>query len=532
MCEPRVRELAHAQSRDEFNAGTLIGPFSSLDEVASHLRCSVAELIVSPRFCVEQCHFNADGSLRYKIRVIDDLTFSGLNATAWLSETYVPAPPATFVAQHRILRKILGPERLAMWGTDFTAAYRNLAVLPEHLPLCVIVLVNNDGSLSYGILSALPFGARAAPVNWARLMALCAFIHESLAFALLLHCVDDVNAIEPYHAAGSGLAAWEAFVHLAGLKLNADKKSLGLDGIVQGIYFDVRSESELLFGVAPSRKMKICNLLESALETRACSCLEAKSMFGKLSHAAGSLFQKVGRAQLHAVKVRAYYCKRGTTALTPDLEVALRWWITVLRGPLSQPRPAALASRPWAIVFTDAVGESSNAPCFCAGLVWTETTGPGVTRTALPMVGCERLRCVSLATFGLSASEPLPTSVSINVAETLAVLITLETFPEVLAGHVVTFYIDSQAAMGALMNGTSDSELVRFAAARFWLRCAELEIFAWFEWVPSHSIPFESVRVHTIKMEGLSGTARGLPALPHQGVAWLYMPWLYKKSTG
>ena len=83
--------------------------------------------------------------------------------------------------------------------------------------------------------------------------------------------------------------------------------------------------------------------------------------------------------------------------------------------------------------------------------------------------------------------------------ETLAPIICLSTFFEALQGCDVTAYVDNKAALQALGKGYSPSVWMCSLVAEFWCLAQDLDIFVWFEWVPSAENPADPLSRPTEK---------------------------------
>ena len=91
----------------------------------------------------------------------------------------------------------------------------------------------------------------------------------------------------------------------------------------------------------------------------------ASEIFGKLSFSAGQLFGRFGRMYLVPFKLRQYG-KNGCSHLTPEIERAIGFWLSVLpRGPFRAVPPHS--GTPFVITMSDGQCCSCNLEPFGTG---------------------------------------------------------------------------------------------------------------------------------------------------------------------
>ena len=111
--------------------------------------------------------------------------------------------------------------------------------------------------------------------------------------------------------------------------------------------------------VLPSRVDSICCELKQILASKKLSKGHASEVFGKLSFSAGQLFNRFGRMHLAPFKLRQYG-KNGSSHLTPEIERAIGFWLSVLpHGPFRAVPPHS--GTPFVITMSD--GEGTGGQC-------------------------------------------------------------------------------------------------------------------------------------------------------------------------
>ena len=86
-----------------------------------------------------------------------------------------------------------------------------------------------------------------------------------------------------------------------------------------------------------------------------------------------------------------------------------------------------------------------------------------------------------------------PRETQILAAEAVAILTALIVSPEIFRGKEVVWFVDNEAAVSSLIQGTSRAEDVGHIAACTQLAMMELSCSTWFEWIDSASNPADGL---------------------------------------
>ena len=204
-------------------------------------------------------------------------------------------------------------------------------------------------------------------------MAMCALLQHRL-LVPVQHYQDDHHCVEPSYSVAQ---AWTLIKHFYGL-LGPKLATPGGDKFPfpSQVYRLLGTKVDLTVSpreiqVLPSRVDSICCELKQILASKKLSKGHASEIFGKLSFSAGQLFGRFGRMHLVPFKIRQYG-KNGSSHLTPEIERAIGFWLSVLpRGPFRAVPPHS--GTPFVITMSDGEGTGS-----AAAAIWSPLAPGGV----------------------------------------------------------------------------------------------------------------------------------------------------------
>ena len=151
---------------------------------------NLSAVTLSPRFCIEQ-GTKADGSV--KLRAIDDLTRSGLNAITWATEKLQYEAFDAMLGCMREVHACHGP-KLRLWKADVDSAYRRIPIAESSQDDAWIVFMRNSRPVAAKHF-AQPFGSIASVHNWDRIGELLKAIARQVLHIPALRFVDDFFGI-------------------------------------------------------------------------------------------------------------------------------------------------------------------------------------------------------------------------------------------------------------------------------------------------------------------------------------------------
>ena len=185
--DPELDEESWKKTKAEFDCGSLVGPFLSLDEVRSLMGTRVRLL---PRFPIWEQH---GGSKEPTCRNIDNGLLGGQNHMIGMQVTNRPADLDLFIGLLRSLMEKFPDCPLLGCTSDFKSVYRQCTANPQHAPYWVFTTW--DPVLSkqvYAVAAAQLFGGSSAPLNFCRIPGWCTFAASRLFFMAFVSCIDDM----------------------------------------------------------------------------------------------------------------------------------------------------------------------------------------------------------------------------------------------------------------------------------------------------------------------------------------------------
>jgi hypothetical protein len=464
---------------EEVEQGLMIGPLSAHD---LNRAFGFGHWRAMPRFGTWQ---------KGKLRPIDDALRNSLNATMCMSETLVcgTADFPLHVARAFALR--LGPHVPMALGTDdIASAYR---MIPSAHPMYTAVCLSEPGSgrASFFVMPGHNFGLACAPLNFNRLPELSTFAARVLLAVPADHFYDDSVVVDLAHSIHSSQGCLGDLHALLGIPFAPAKHVPGSPTAPYlGVLTDfsrLPAEGVMSMRLKPSRREKLLEALDAAIESRQLRPASAASLAGKLMFAILSVFGKVGRAALH--ELRAHADSRLAASPSDSMYVGdellktLAFFRSLVSGLPSMSVPAL-------------------PPVESPLLVWSDAAfSRGDKLVPVPVSGCEAgLGFVVYSPYtgsyvhsdfvvppGLLAALFKPHEQYVGILECLAAAAVAFSVPHLLADRLVFHYVDNQGSLSNLVSGSSadpDSRSIVYASA---LQLASLRARVWYEWVESEA---------------------------------------------
>lgn len=281
---------------------------------------------------------------------------------------------------------------------------------------------------------------------------------------LLVDYVDDINSVEPAFSAQSGLACWRFLVGACGLVLDPRKTSTcatpSFDSL--GVTFHLQSTAGLL-EILRRRAEGLAIDLQAILRSDCLTPGQAARLRGRLGFAVVAAFGRFGRAQMSAIKRRQFGHPASLTPahrLTPQLVACLHWWVERLHSLPPRSLPPS-PSQHFYVAYSD--GEGTGQVAVSLTLLDRQTE-----------FCCARVPQSVFARWGGD---------DIQRIEACGPAICLLTWPSHLQGSLLLFFIDNKSALGSLVGGWSNEQVVNDLTALTWRLAAEARVFVHFEWV-------------------------------------------------
>ena len=302
--DSEVDKTVFEKTLEERDAGWLRGPID-FSELGS-------DCVLSRRFGLRQPN---------KIRLIDDLSKSGINSTVQTPEA--PKPHSTEVVASLVLALLLGSKGRGALGKtfDLKAAYRQLGISPHSLSFSFIACfdpVSRKPAIFQ--MLAVPFGGSRSVYSFLRIVRVvwwiackCLSIMWSNFYDdfVTFSWTEDCERTERVVALLFDLLGWD-------FARDGDKAlPFGPNFGALGIQIDLscfdRGFAE--FSNTEKRRAELGLLVDSVLSARTLSQADALKLRGRLQFADGQLFGRVGKLCLNEITSHAF---SGSSAAISD----------------------------------------------------------------------------------------------------------------------------------------------------------------------------------------------------------------------
>ena len=402
----------------------------------SPLSQHVAETVnLTPRYAIFEQH--GDGPR--KVRIVDDLKASGVNAVTNTKDTAVPDSLDTFLALTSYYRLIRPGCDLRAASSDFCHAYKNVGIPPDQGRFPTVLLGPPTGPLLVSRLLTQPFGSTRAPANWGRVTRLIQWILFAYFGIHLPIYVDDCFVVEPAETVDSAFSCVNELIELCGFKMGKFAEpsvSILLLGAAISIQPDFATAS------LPGRRRDalitdIMKILCPGSLSPGC----AAKLRGRRGFAQSLMFGRFGRVLLQPLTNRQY-CRasRGAHQLNAELREVLPWWAAVLRG-MAERRTWFHGPRP-VVVYVDAAG------CGHLGVIIFVGGSSSTFSTRIP----ERMIDAGAGIYDMEA-----------MASLYGLCVVAELYPD----RAVILCCDNRGANQTLVRGACKSPFSRMSCAAF-----------------------------------------------------------------
>ena len=488
--DPADSDALIAETAQEIEAGFLLGPFSSVEEVCEFLGCRCWSL--SPRFLLRQ---GEDG----KVRVIDDFSASAVNQSfesrshlvlqdtdftvgllrflsrVLLNKTEVVVP----LSDGQVLRGAWSPEMLhspplLAKTIDLKKAYKQVAVRPSSWRHAVIGCPDKGDGWTFAVSRSLPFGATASVYAFNKLALALLHIMVVKFHAIATDFYDDYTVFEFQPAASLLDKVLCRLLKLLGWVFAEDGKKFvpfASQVVALGVVLNLEDiwNGRITIANKPGRVNKICSMLAPLAEGLPATRSQLASLHGLLNFAGGHV---LGFQLKPAVRMFSKALARGRTS-GDELRAAALLALDVLK--VARPRTLLARVTPPVVLYTDGAyerGVASWGAILLDPLCGTRWMFHGTVGREL----CDYWR--------KHAGEQI-----ICEVEAYAVALVLYGLRGALRGRCIISFIDNDAARFGFIRRTSPSLCMSNIICLVTLLEAILETSLWYERVPSESNP-------------------------------------------
>ena len=347
----------------------------------------------------------------------------------------------------------------------------------------------------YFVLRGFNFGLKSAPLHLGTALNPLVDLVRKLFLVPCGRFYDDVLTVDLRAHCASAQLCLNFFFSLVGFPFSPKKheRCKGANpflGVVND--FSYLHLGYVLIRIKEKRRRKLRAELRKVLEDGKMTPAHAARLRGKLYFSTCSTFFGVGRAALQAFTARQYN-KHGTSRLTPELKVAVEFFIELLGAVPPRRVYVREDGRPPLYVWTDAMFElkrDDNGECVC--VIDEETGGlfyigdaelafvaydsiDGTWHTGAKLVGFDVIR------------QMMPNKKTyIGQLEAMAADAFVHTLPaDRLLNRKAFMWIDNLSAKYALQKGYSKVGDTGKVVNSFKVMQAKRQLRVWFEYVPS-----------------------------------------------
>ena len=392
-----------------------------------------------------------------KIRACDDFKYGRVNL-ACAVRTPIKFPTWGHIGQ--MCLDVDGSDMdWSFFKADREAAYKNIPLSLGQASSCNVAMRCQSGGKWYCFLPrAVLFGDASAVLRYNCFSRIVAVSANRICGLPLVNYFDDFGCLVADFSPKPAVKVFTSFCKLLGIRLNRKKTEVGrritfLD--MEGFPPGRDNGMKLSIDLAASKKQKWDKRISEFLAAWSISHKELGSLAGRLSFSQTAICGRFGRALMQPLYRKAnapyYQC-----ALSGEDVKVRQWW----EGMLLAAPPRTVQRRntaPGRIIYTDAA--TSTLISAIIAIFPLDCTVSPVLEAWLEMIADQ-------GWVGLFVKTNL-----IYGLEMLAIVQTAAGPALDLDGRCVTFYIDSNNAICALISGRSRTVVISVLVRTFWAIC-------------------------------------------------------------
>ncbi|CAE7283274.1 unnamed protein product [Symbiodinium sp. CCMP2592] len=447
---------------------------------------------ISRRFAIEQSG---------KIRLIDDLSDSGVNGSVQTTESPKPQSLDVVAAMAlACLRQLPGTPMLGK-TFDLKSAYRQMFVSPDDLKEAYIAYFSHrERKVIVRQMLALPFGATRAVFSYLRVAHSMWYIGCWALKLIWSHFFDDFLSLATQIEAKAVDLAISSLFRLLGWKVSEDKdkpfaESFAALGV--RVSFERFLQGEVLFHNTDKRILEVSATLRHAADDPALTQKDLSRIRGRMVFAGGQLFGRAGRLCVAALAGEGCSTKAN---LSNDAKQAMLQFADLLEA--NWPRVLRDVSADPVYIFTDASYSEVSGGTFCGiGGVCFDHKGHPLGFFS------EELSCFQKRLLGEGRSKTI-----IFEAELATIVIAYVFWKDWLRGKPAVIFVDNNSARDVSISGTSRNDVGKSLASLLLTVESLAKTFSWFARVPSPADIADTPSREVLKSFTVSG--RPVPHFP------------------
>ena len=433
--------------------------------------CDLEGKLLAKRFGLQQGE---------KVRLIDDCTIGGFNGTCGTSErlkVHSVDEIAAYIAWCQTNLSQTSMQEVVGKTYDLKNAYKQYGVSPlDRNTLRIAVWNPVAKQVQFLGINALPFGAIGSVSAFLRVSMAIWFIGIRGLRLCWTSFFDDFTLLSKQATANSASLAAEGLFQLLGVQFAQDgKKAVAWGTKVKtlGVMIDLKPGDGHLgyitLGHTESRVEELTKLLDGFIQSGHMSQKDGERLRGRLQWFECFAYGRVAQQALRTISGIAS-CGRTQSKLTSLETTALRFLRDrVLTAPPTKVQPTSLQT--W-MIFSDGACEGELTKDGTIGAVLVSPEG------VVCRYFSERVPQAWMDWFLSETRHP------IFELELLPVWVALCAWEQLVQHSQCIFYIDNEAAKGALINGATSTPFGKQMIQEFVAREMHLQVKVWFSRVP------------------------------------------------
>ena len=466
----QLADAIFKKTQKEVAAGTMGPPH---DQAFYHKKYKGVFNVV-PSFGLEQ---GVDESGQPKYRRIDDHSAAANNLVAHRLQKV----PMTMVDYVAALIKFLYSGlncRLSLATEDMKSAYRQVALLPEHVRFAITAVYNpSSDSVELYEMYGQPFGAGHAVPNFCRIAEWIGRLLTRCFHIAVDHFFDDFFVVEPTSTIQVAIFCIRETFKALGFTLDAEKSQQPSEVVaILGVLFNTASLKDQRSLCVEAKESRVRNLIisiDSVLSKGFLTQTLCASIVGKFNFLCSTLFGKVGRCCTTTLR-KIQYGNHATVMVTTPLRRSLKLMKFLLTT--SPSRRLRVIDESPILLYTDASDVPGRSPQQVLGAFLFNPVSSSLSYTS-----CE----VSAEL----VSSWLPRKSYMGQLELLATVLALSTWSRTLQERHVILFVDNDSAASGLVKGYSPQLDSGAIIGQFWLSVAEQKLSVYIDRVESKSNP-------------------------------------------
>ena len=426
--DKEIDEMVYSKTLEEVECGWATGPIN-----AEQLPDGA---VVSRRFGLRQPG---------KIRLIDDMSASGVNQTVQTSESPKPHSADFIAAMLLEVLKCSGGVSLMGRSFDLKSAYKQLAIAQQSLSFAFVAVYNPKKKRAelFQLLAA-PFGATRSVFSFLRLSNAIWYIGVK-ALNIIWSCFFDDYVVfaRDEHTNNTNQTVSLLFKLLGwrfaeeGEKAECFSREFGALGI--RIILDDASRGLVKFTNTEKRASELVGTINGILQKGSMTVIEAQKLRGRMQFMDGQLFGRLGK--LCMGEVTNHTCNFQSSKIIERTANALNRFVIFLEH--AEPRRIHLSTDMVWHVYTDACYEptAQSWKCGLGGVL----VGPNGSKVAFFSISLDDDH---MGILGVDTKKTI-----IFEAELLAMVLAFSVWREYLTAMSVICFVDNNSARDVAISG-------------------------------------------------------------------------------